>query len=83
MDERFLIDFGVSMQAVADLGACLNPYAREGFFSPPWLFYLLLPFSLLPTRIGAATSFIMSVGALATPISSVSTKHTATDFYGS
>jgi len=75
MDERFLIDFGVFMQAVADLVAGLNPYAREGFFSPPWLFYLLLPFSLLPTRIGTATWFMMNLGTLATSISAVTPKH--------
>ena len=75
MDERFLIDFGVFMQAVADLVAGLNPYAREGFFSPPWLFYLLSPFSLLPTQIGAAAWFMMSLGTLVACISSVSTTH--------
>ncbi|MFQ6001588.1 MAG: hypothetical protein ACE5LG_07955 [Anaerolineae bacterium] len=75
MDERFLIDFGVFMQAVADLAAGLNPYAREGFFSPPWLFYLLSPFSLLPTQIGATAWFMMSLGTLVACISSVSTKH--------
>jgi len=75
VDERFLIDFGVFMQAVADLAAGLNPYAREGFFSPPWLFYLLSPFSLLPTQIGAAAWFMMNLGTLVACISSVSTKH--------
>ncbi|MGB5932380.1 MAG: hypothetical protein WBH57_04865 [Anaerolineae bacterium] len=75
MDERFLIDFGVFMQAVADLAAGLNPYAREGFFSPPWLFYLLFPFSLLPIQIGAAAWFMMNLGTLVACISSVLTKH--------
>jgi len=75
VDERFLIDFGVFMQAVADLAAGLNPYAREGFFSPPWLFYLVFPFSLLPTQIGATAWFVMSLGTLVACISSVSAKH--------
>lgn len=75
MDVRFLIDFGVFMQAVADLAAGLNPYAREGFFSPPWLFYLLFPFSLLPIQVSAAAWFIMNIGTLVVCISSVSTKH--------
>lgn len=75
MDERFLIDFGVFMQAVADLAAGLNPYAREGFFSPPWLFYLLFPFSLLPTQIGAAAWFMMNLGTLVACISFVLTEH--------
>ncbi len=63
------------MQAVADLAAGLNPYAREGFFSPPWLFYLLFPFSLLPIQTGAAAWFIMNLGTLVACISSVATKH--------
>lgn len=75
MDERFLIDFGVFMQAVADLTTGLNPYAREGFFSPPWLFYLLSPFSLLPTQIGAVAWFMMNLGSLVACISSVAPKH--------
>jgi len=75
MDERFLIDFGVFMQAVADLTAGLNPYAKEGFFSPPWLFYLLFPFSLLPTKVGAAMWFMLNLGALVACIGCVSTKH--------
>lgn len=75
MDERFLIDFGVFMQAVADLVAGLNPYAREGFFSPPWLFYLLFPFWLLPTQIGGAAWFMANLGSLVACISSVSSAH--------
>ncbi len=75
MDARFLIDFSVFMRAVSDLTAGLSPYAGEWFFSPRWLFYLLFPFSLLPTQIGAALWFIMNVGTLAACISSVMPKH--------
>lgn len=75
MDERFLIDFQVFMRAVADLTAGLSPYAKEGFFSPPWLFYLLFPFSLLPTQIGATAWFMMNLGTLVVCIGSVAPKH--------
>lgn len=36
----------------------LHPY-RYGIFNPPWLFPLLFPMALLPTRLGAA--FLMSI----------------------
>jgi len=75
MDERFLIDFGVFMQAVADLAAGLNPYAREGFFSPPWLFYFLVPFWLLRTQIAATAWFIVNIGTLVACLSAVMPQH--------
>jgi len=41
MGGQLFTDFNVFIQAVADLATGLNPYPREGLFSPPWLFYLL------------------------------------------
>jgi hypothetical protein len=37
---------------------------RSGFYNPPWTVLLLLPFSLLPVRVGMVALTIFSVGAL-------------------
>lgn len=75
LDERFLIDFRVFMQAVAHLTAGLDPYAGEGFFSPPWIFYFVSPFSLLPTQMATAAWFLVNLGALVTCIGLVLPTH--------
>lgn len=62
MGPEFLIDLSVFRQAAQDVLAGLNPYAREGFFTPPWGLYLFLPLVPWPEPIAQGLWFLLNLG---------------------
>jgi hypothetical protein len=41
-----------------------NPYVGQAFMNPPWVLIPLLPFALLPERVGRAALVVVSLGTL-------------------
>ena len=52
---------GTYYPAVRNALAGKSPYDVPGFYNPPWMFLLLIPFGLFPLEIGRALFFIASV----------------------
>lgn len=72
MSGLFQIDFRIFMQAMVDLMSGLDPYVvrpEGGFYSPPWIFYLLWIFHPLPIAWGWIPWFWLNVFATTVAIS--------------
>lgn len=42
-----------------------NPYHVEGFFNPPWTVLPMIPFALLPERVGSAAMLVLGLAGFA------------------
>lgn len=62
--ENMGVDFPIFREASLSLLRGESPYVAKGFFNPPWMAIIFIPFAILPEKIGLTLLIVVSYAAL-------------------